>query len=116
MGVIRINEDGLHRIIMESVIRVLNEADDKQTECDYYIKKIAIDALKKAGYDSIFGDNGYLSFKVGISSYDDIGVIRNILTNVVKPKSYDDLRVSRGYGMSNYCEIGLPPCTHSNLF
>ena len=101
MSVIRINEDSLHRIISESVIRVLNEADDMESDYnvmkstvdglkkDYYIKNIAIDALKKAGYDSIFGDNGHLYFKVGISSYDDIGRIR---------------------------EISLPTFTHSNLF
>ena len=114
MKPIKLTESHLNRIIKEAVNMVINENDD--LERDYIVKKKALEALHNANFNNIFGDNGYLSFKVSINSQDDINVIRRILTNAVKPKEFDDLRVKLGWGMANFCIVSLPAWTHSNLF
>ena len=113
---IRLTESDLHRIVKESVKKILKEGDYHNQQImmareQRKVKDKAVEVLGRMGFKvrDYRQDNNFM-LDVYINNYSDCEKIRNTLSMLFGVDGYYDMFVKHGYnlGSSEWAEIGLP--------
>ena len=113
---IRLTESDLHKIVKESVKKILKEGDYYNQQImmareQRKVKDKAVEVLGRMGFKvrDYRQDNNFM-LDVYINNYSDCEKIRNTLSRLFGVDGYYDMFVKHGHnlGSSEWAEIGLP--------